>query len=213
MGSLPWILGGTVAAGIIHILCVFSIPLLAERDAWARLSAAMKPNALVVADGKNVPRLPFTPPDVLTAYCLFDLSSNNVIVKSPLPEGPWSLTVSTRSGENFYVVTGADAKKPEVRLLIIPHDRLPEEASTEKTEQGDDQNIIVSPSQTGIVAIRAPLRGESFRGLALDELRKARCEIQKPLVPLVASVEPLTAEPSGENEQPAPRRPRRQKRR
>ena len=105
--------------------------------------------------------LPFTPPDVLTAYCLFDLSGNNVIVKSPLPEGPWSLTVSTRSGENFYVVTGADAKKPEVRLLIIPQDRLPEEASTEKTEQGYDQNIIVSPSQTGIVAIRAPLRGES----------------------------------------------------
>ena len=104
--------------------CVFAIPVLAERDAWGRLSAVMKPNTLAIADGKTVPRLPFTSPDVATAYCLFDLSKDNVIVKSPLPEAAWSLTLSTRSGENFYLVTGADAKKPRVRLLIIPHDRL-----------------------------------------------------------------------------------------
>ncbi len=212
MGSFPWILGGLVAAGVIHILCVFSIPLLAGRDAWERLSAVMKANALVIADGKTVPRLPFTSSDVVTAYCLFDLSKNNVIVKSPLPEGAWSLTVSTRSGENFYVVTGADAKKPDVRLLIIPHDRLPEEASTEKTEEGDEQNIIVSPSQTGIISIRAPLRGESFRALALGELHRARCEIQKPLEPLVATAEPAAAEPAGESEN-GRRHPRRRRRR
>ncbi len=50
MGRLPWVAGGVAAAGIIHILCVFSIPLLAERDAWGRLSAVMKPHALVVPD-------------------------------------------------------------------------------------------------------------------------------------------------------------------
>ena len=71
-------------------------------------------------------------------------------------------------------MTGADAKRPQARLLIIPHDRLPEEASTEKTEEGGEQSIIVSPSHSGIVAIRAPLRGESFRAQAMEELRKAR---------------------------------------
>jgi len=201
MGSLPWAVGGVVAAGIIHILCVFSIPLLAERDAWGRLSAVMKPNVLAVADGKNVPQLPFTSPDVVTAYCLFDISQNNVIVKSPLPEGPWSLTISARSGENFYVVTGADAKRPRVRLLIVPQTRLPEEESTEKTEEGDEQNIIVSPSQNGIIAIRAPLRGESFRPQTLEELRKARCEIQKRREPVVAVAEPAAASPLDEGDQ------------
>jgi uncharacterized membrane protein len=196
MGRLPWILGGLVAAGIIHILCVFSIPMLAERDAWARLSSVMAPNVLMAGNGKNGPLLPFTPPDVVSAYCLFDLSANNVIVKSPLPEGPWSLTLSARSGENFYVVTGADAKKPEVRLLILRQDRLPEEASTEKTVEGDDQNIIVSPSETGIVAIRAPLRGESFRAAVMDELKKARCEVQKAIEPAaVAAAQAPAAEP------------------
>ena len=206
MGNLPWAAGGLVAAGVIHILCVFGIPLLAERDAWSRLSAAIKPNVLAVADGRNAPQLPFASPDVLTAYCLFDLSEHNVIVKSPLPEGPWSLTVSTRAGENFYVMTGADAKKPAVRLLIIPQNRLPEDASTEKTEEGDDQNIVVSPGQTGIVAIRAPLRGETFRTLALDELQKARCEIQETQAAAAAGTAPAT-EPVEENRRMRPRRP------
>ena len=213
MARLPWALAGLIAAGLIHILVVFAIPVLAERDAWARLSAAMKPNTLAIADGKTVPRLPFTSPDVATAYCLFDLSKGNLAVISPLPEAAWSLALSTRSGENFYLVTGADAKRPQARLLIIPHDRLPEEASTEKTEEGGEQSIIVSPSYTGIVAIRAPLRGESFRAQAFEELRKARCEVQQRLEPVVAVAEPEAATPQQDGQsrqqQQQPRRHRR----
>jgi uncharacterized membrane protein len=187
MGSIPWIVGGVVAGGIIHILCVLGIPWLAERDAWSRLSATMKPNTLVIADGKRATGLPFSSPDVISAYCLYDLSVQNVAIRSPLPEGPWSLSISSRPGENFYVVTGADAKKLEARVLLIRRDRLSEESATEKTAEGDDQNIVVSPSEAGIVVIRAPLRGESFRAQTMNELQKARCDAQ-PLEPVVASV-------------------------
>ena len=186
MGSYPWVIGGFVAGGIIHILCVLGIPALAERDAWSRLSA-LKPNTLVVADGKSAAVLPFTPPDVVSAYCLFDISERNVIVRSPLSEGTWSLAVSSRSGDNFYIVTGADVKKSEARLLLIRRDRLAEETATEKTDEGEDQNIIVSPSDTGFVVFRAPLQGESFRTKTLSELGKARCDIQ-PAEPVVAAI-------------------------
>jgi uncharacterized membrane protein len=209
MGNLPWIVAGLVAGGVIHILCVFGIPVLAEHDAWTRLAATLKPNTLAIADGKAVAPLPYSSPDVITAYCLFDLRESNLLVRSPLPEGPWSLAISTRSGENFYVVTGADAKKSEARLLLIRRDRLSDEASTEKTEEGDDQSIVVSPSDTGVIVIRAPLRGESFRAEALSELQKARCELQ-PMEPAVASIEPPAAEPkAGEPEQRG--RPRRRR--
>ncbi len=140
------------------------------------------------------------PPNAAIAYCLFDISKDNLIVKTPLPEPAWSLTLSTRAGENFYIVAGADAKRPFVRLLVVPQDRLSEEASTEKTEEGEEQSIIVSPSQTGIVAIRAPLRGESFRAQTLEELRKARCDVQKRPEPLVAVVTPEAVQPSAEEE-------------
>ncbi len=208
MGNLPWVLGGVVAGGIIHILCVFGIPVLAEHDAWSRLSAALKPNTLTIADGKALAPLPFSPPDVIAAYCLYDIGERNVLVRAPLPEGPWSLAISTRSGENFYVVTGADAKKSEARLLLIGRDRLSDEASTEKTEEGDDQSIVVAPSQTGVVTIRAPLRGESFRAQAMSELQKARCEIQ-PGEPLVAAAEPASADPKASETELSRARPHR----
>jgi uncharacterized membrane protein len=204
IGSIPWILAGIFAGGILHILCIFGMPLLAEQDAWARLSSQLKPNTLSIPEPNSAASLPFSSPDIISAYCLFDLSERNVSVTSPLPDAPWSLAVSARSGENFYLITGADMKKSEVRVLIIPRDRLPDEASTEQTEEGGEQNIIVSPTTTGIVAIRAPLRGESYRAQTLAQLRQARCETQKPFEPVIASA----PEPPAPERAPATQRPR-----
>jgi uncharacterized membrane protein len=201
MDKLPWILAGLVTAGIIHILAVFSIPEFASRDAWGRLSAVMKPNTLAIAGEGNTPRLPFASPDAVTAYCLFDISKDNVIVTSPLPEPAWSLSLSTRTGENFYLVAGADAKRPQVRVLIIPQSRLSGEESTEKTEEGGEQSIIVSPGLTGIVRIRAPLRGESFRAQTMELFRKARCDTQKRIEPLIAEAGVDLLQPSNEDRQ------------
>jgi uncharacterized membrane protein len=194
MGNLSWAaLAGAVAGGVIHILCVFGIPVLAEHNAWSRVAAALKPNTLTIADGKALAALPFSSPDVISAYCLYDISEHNVWVRAPLPEAPWSLAISARSGENFYLVTGADAKRSDARLLLIRRDRLSDEASTDKTEEGDDQSIVIAPSETGVVTIRAPLRGESFRAQAMSELKKARCEVQA-AEPVVAAVESPSAE-------------------
>ena len=187
MGLYPWVIGGLIAGGIIHLLAVLGIPALAERDAWSRLSQVLKPNTLVVADGKNGVALPFSPPDVIAAYCLFDISERNVIVRAPLSDTAWSLAVSSQAGENFYLVTGADIKKSEARLILIRRDRLAEETATDKTDEGEDQNIVVSPSEKGFIVIRAPLQGESFRAQALSDLKNARCDIQPP-EPVVAAV-------------------------
>jgi uncharacterized membrane protein len=208
MDKLPWAVAGVFAAGIIHILAVFAIPTLAGRDAWGRLSAAIPLNTLAVADGKTVPRLPFTALDAVVAYCPFDISKGNLIVKSPLPEPAWSLSLTTRSGENFYLVTGADAKKLRVRLLVLPHERLAEEAST---EEGGEQAIIVAPAKTGIVAIRAPLRGESYRAQAMEEMRKARCEAVPRIEPAVAVFEPEAAATPREEQKKQPRPQRRRR--
>lgn len=205
---IPWATAGLVTGGIIHLLTVFGIPWLAENDAWNRLKSQMPSNTLAVYDEKSKFSLPFASPDVVHAYCLFDISERNVVVTSPLQDGPWSIAVSTRSGENFYVITGADAKKSEIRIIIIPRDRLAQEASTEKTEEGEDQNIIVSPTATGIVAIRAPLRGESFRVPTVEALNQARCEVQKPQEALIAAA----ASAEAPEAQAAPRLTRRLRR-
>jgi uncharacterized membrane protein len=206
---LPWGAGAVVVGGILHILAVLGLPWLAEGDAFARLSAVTTVNSLQVQKNDEPSPLPFASPDIVHAFCLFDLSERNITVTTPLLEPAWSIAASTRYGENFYLITGGDAKRTSIRLLIIPRDRLAQEVSTERTEEGDEQNIVVSPTSKGILAIRAPLRGESFRTRTLEALSQARCEQQKPFEPAVAAVQEKAVEP-----QPAatPERGRRNRR-
>jgi uncharacterized membrane protein len=186
-----WIAAGLVCGAILHIAAVFGVPFLASRDSWRSLSASYPGNTLTFAEpGKPAPA--FTPADVVQAYCPFDISSGNLILTMPLAEPSWSLAISTRAGENFYAVTGADARAPEARILLIPRDRLPDEASTERSEEGGEQTIVVSSDPRGLVVMRAPLRGESFRAQTVKTLKKARCELQKPIepAPVVAAIKP-----------------------
>jgi uncharacterized membrane protein len=198
-GLLPWLAAGVLMGGVLHILAVFALPYVAEHDAWARLSSVLTINELKLDDENPGLVLPFSSPDVVHAYCAFDASERNVLVTSPLLDATWSVAVSTPNAENFYIITGADAKRTNIRLLIIPRDRLAQEESTERTEEGEEQNIVISPTGKGIVAIRAPLRGESFRARTLAELKTAKCEAQQPFEATVASA--VTAE------QPKSRKP------
>ncbi len=134
---------------------------------------SMKPNTLVIADGKEGLDLPFSSPDVMTAYCIFDLGERNMRSARRCPKRPGRSPFRRRSGENFYLVTGADAKKSEARLLLIRRDRLSDEASTEKTEEGEEQNIVVSPSDRGVIVIRAPASGRELPGASHERDSKS----------------------------------------
>src|SRR5690606_27960813 len=149
-GFTPWIAGAVIMGGIIHILTIFGLPYVAEKDAWGRLSA-LERNKLVLADNRESSPLPFSSPDVVHAYCVFDLSKRNLVVTTPLLDATWSVGVSTEHSENFYLITGADARRTAIRLLIVPRERLAHEESTEQSEEGEEQDIVVSPSLKGIV--------------------------------------------------------------
>lgn len=187
-GFLPWLAAGVIMGGILHILTVLGLPYIAEKDAWSRLSGFER-NKLMLADDSEVAALPFSAPDVVHAYCVFDLSARNLVVTTPMLDATWSVAVSTPQAENFYLITGADAKRNDIRLLVVARERLAQEESTERSEEGEEQNIVVSPALQGIVAIRAPLRGESFRRRTIEALKQARCEEQKPFEAAVAAAE------------------------
>lgn len=175
----PWLLASLFCAGLIHILTVFAVPYVATRDAWARLSQisdANRMNVLPVAASETP--LPFMAPDIAYAFCRFDLSQNNVLVETGLGDATWSIAVSTRYGENFYFITGAEAKRRSLRLLLIPRSRLAEEASTEMSEEGEEQIIVIVPGMEGLVMLRAPIRGPSFAADTVAALQNAKCQRQ-----------------------------------
>ena len=207
----PWMLAVFFCAGVIHVLAVFGVPYVASRDAWARLSAMSGDNQLYLLPiaTSDMP-LPFMAPDIAYAFCRFDLTTNNVMLQTDLGDASWSIAVSGRYGENFYFISGAEAKRRELRLLLVPRARLSQEASTERSEEGDEQIIVITPEMQGIAVIRAPIRGPSFANDTINALQSAQCQrVIEPDPNVVASdIEPRPA-PT-----PAPRpggRPARQR--
>lgn len=174
----PWFTASLLCAGAIHIVTVLGVPYVASQDAWARLSVNTNENemALLPVAASDTP-LPFMAPDIAYAYCRFDLSAKNVTVETPLGDAAWSIAVSTRRGENFYFISGAEAKRRELRLLIVPRSRLAQEVSTELSAEGEDQIIVISPEYIGLVVVRAPIRGPSFIKETQDLLKNAECNI------------------------------------
>jgi uncharacterized membrane protein len=172
----PWFFASTLAAGAIHISAVFGVPYVATQDAWARLSNISDYNKMAVLPvAVSETPLPFMAPDIAYAFCRFDLSERNVTVQTPLGDATWSIAVSGRYGENFYFISGAEAKRQELRLLIVPRARLAQEISTELSQEGEEQIIVIAPSETGMVVIRAPIRGPSFREQTVRQIEQAKC--------------------------------------
>lgn len=193
----PWLIATIFCAGIVHILAVFSVPYLATRDAWARVSSVSENNQLYLLPVANEnPILPYMLPDVAYAICRYDLNNNNVLIHTALADSTWNIAISDRYGQNFYFISGAEAKRRELRLLLVPRDRLSEEASTEHSEEGDEQIIVVTPNTTGLAVIRAPLRGASFAGDTVNILQGAKCTPVALPAPEIAVQQPILDAPA-----------------
>ena len=222
----PWMLASLFCAGIIHVLAVFGVPYVASRDAWARLSAISGENQLYLLPlaSDDMP-LPFMAPDVAYAFCRFDLTTNNVMLQTEMGDASWSITVSGRHGENYYFISGAEAKRRELRLLLTPRARLSQEASTERSEEGEEQIIVITPDMTGVAVIRAPVRGPAFATDTINALQSAQCQrvIEPDPTAIAADTEPKNEprvvapgrQPAGQGgatgvRRPAPRPPRTQ---
>jgi uncharacterized membrane protein len=184
----PWLVASVFCAAIIHVATVFGVPYVATRDAWARLSKISDENRMnVLPVAASETPLPFMSPDIGYAFCRFDLRKANVLIETALGDPTWSIAVSTRYGENFYFITGAEAKRRSLRLLLVPRARLAEEASTELSEEGEEQSIVIVPGMEGLVVLRAPIRGPSFAADTVGALQSAKCQIEKD-----APVDPAT---------------------
>jgi len=177
--KISWftIASGLVAGGIIHIAAVLGAPYLAQQDGWGRLATISSTNQLYVlppGSPELVP-LPTAAPDIGYAFCRFDLTNGNVVFESVIPSRVWSAAMHTRYGDNFYVISGADIQRDRIRMLLVPRERLAEEASTDVTDRGEEQIIVISPSLEGTITVRVPSRGKAFSQRIIAALEQARC--------------------------------------
>ncbi len=185
--KLPWIwiAAGVVTGGIIHIVAVLATPYLAREDAWGRLARISDVNEMHVLAplADDAERLPLMSPDMGYAFCRYDLSEGNVVIKAQIPDDEWTSAIYTRYGANYYVISGADIQRGNIRMLLVPLARLAEEASTETSEEGEDQIIVIAPEMEGTVLIRIPNRGPAFTERTVEVLASAQCARAEVLAP------------------------------
>jgi uncharacterized membrane protein len=172
-----YIMLGLVLAGLIHIVSVLTLPMLAPKNAYARIAAIGPANTMIelpaAAPGRQV--MPMIAPDVRYAFCRFDLANGPVRLKATVPDDLWLIALYTPEGDNFYSVAGADMKRAEIDLVITGADQTVEEAGVDAPESSDEVIVVNSPVTKGIALIRAPLVGPSRAARAEQALKSTFC--------------------------------------
>ncbi|MGE4373299.1 MAG: DUF1254 domain-containing protein [Xanthobacter sp.] len=179
-----------VLAGITHIVSILLMPAVAERGAYARLSALAGQNEMVLLEDPTPQHmaLPMMDPAFITGICLFDIDAQPLKVQVPVTSDYVSVSFYTDKGLAFYALTDkAAARAPE---LAAPPDGVSSEEAIEldlmtatqkaalpqdKTITAADRLIIVAPEPRGVIAVRAFVSNPSLHAQVRHMLERARC--------------------------------------
>ena len=154
---------GVVLAGLIHIVAVLLLPMIAPRNAYARLVGLAPVNTMVKLPAAEPGRLvmPMLAPDVRYALWRYDLSAGPVRLKAPIADDLWMIALYTPEGSNFYAVAGGDLRREEIDLIIATGDQTVAETGVDAPDGASQVLVVNSPVTEGVALIRAPLKGAS----------------------------------------------------
>ena len=168
---------GLVLAGLIHIVAVLALPMLAPKNAYARLASIGPVNTMIelppAAPGQQI--MPMMAPDIRYAFCRFDLANGPVRLNATVADELLLIALYTPEGENFYSVAGADMRRSEIDLIIAATDQTVEEAGVDAPESSDNVIVVNAPVSEGIALLRLPLAGPSTAIYAERALRATSC--------------------------------------
>lgn len=171
------LLCGVVAAGIVHILATFATPELLRPHAYDRVAEHLPTNAIVVF-GQPAPDsqlVPYQEPDMGFALCHYDVSNGPVSARVILPGRGWTLALYSPAGDNFYVLPGRDQRITTINALLVPAGNEAALPPVIQRPRVEAPTYIQVPAPTGLMVVRAPVRGESYRAEVEAALSRARC--------------------------------------
>lgn len=171
-----------ILAALIHIVAVLSLPYLAPKNAWARISALSDANRMVVlpAASPSHQSLPLMAPDVRYSVCRFNLDKGPVLLRTQILNDLWSIAFYTPRGENFYAITGRELKRSKIEIIISTENQVGVKAGASFLDEIEDLIVVDTPVHEGIVVIRAPLLGSSYAAQTEAALRRGSCSRNLP---------------------------------
>jgi uncharacterized membrane protein len=173
------VVGGILLGGVVHLVSVLALPRIASQDAYSRLMAMTRVNAvtpLPPAD-PGVSPMPFMDPAFAVAICRYDLSAGSIKLTVPVSQAYTSVSFYTRSDVAYYAINDRSAGRKVIELNLMTeaqHAELPEEEDVTAA----DRLIIDSPSATGLIVLKALAPEPGMMEQVKASLAAATCRLQ-----------------------------------
>jgi uncharacterized membrane protein len=175
-----WILGALLLGGIVHLATVLLMPRAATQDAYARLLPITPVNAVVPLNAPTPENavMPFMDPAFAVAVCRYDLSTGTIKLNVPVSQAYTSVTFYTRNGIAYYAINDRAAGRRNIELdlmTVAQHAQVPEEEDVTAA----DRLIIESPTNSGMIMLRALAPEPGLMSMARSALAGAQCRLQQ----------------------------------
>lgn len=174
----PLVIAFPLAAATVHLITTFMAMADTGSSAYSRLSAALPANKMTVlaAVTPEAQPLPFTSSDARYAVCPFDTSGGAVDVNVLLPDLGWTIGVYKTDGTSVYFAASEPGRRTSVALHIVPAD----DRFLGLTPQAAGKPAVIDPqlsvaAKAGVIVVRAPDHGASYRADTDSYLAKAIC--------------------------------------
>lgn len=172
-----WLFGGALMGGIVHLGTVLYLPTTATQDAYARILPVSPVNAVVAlpAPSSDNTIVPFMDPAFAAAVCRYDLASGAITLRVPVSPAYTSVSFYTNKGIAYYAINDRAAGRRVIELELMTKAQRDELPGDEETAAAD-KLIVESPSDKGLIVLRALAPEPAMMPAAKTALSSAKCE-------------------------------------
>jgi uncharacterized membrane protein len=176
---LLWLLGGVLMGGLVHLASILALPRLAAQDAYSRLAPIAPVNKVVEVPAPSPEKaaMPFMDPAFAMAVCRYDLTAAPIKFSVPISQAYTSVSFYTRSDIAYYAINDRAAGRRVIELDLMTTDQHNDLPDNEEITAAD-RLIVESPTNTGLIVIKALAAEPGLIDTARSTLAAARCQPQ-----------------------------------
>ena len=180
---LLWLLAGVLLGGVVHLVAVLMLPRTATNDAYTRLSPIAPINAVAPVPQPSPQNevMPFMDPAFAAAVCRYDLSEGSLKLSVPVSPAYTSVSFYTRRGIAYYAINDRAAGRRLIELELMTSNQRSQLPEDEEVTAAD-RLIVESPTNTGLILLRALAPEPGLMPIAQSVLAMATCR-QEPQTP------------------------------
>ncbi len=174
-----WLLTGILLGGVVHLVTVLVLPKTGTQDAYSRLAPLTPVNKVVPipAPSPDKAAMPFMDPAFAMAVCRYDLSKAPLKFSVPISQAYTSVSFYTSSDIAYYAINDRAAGRRVIELDLMTPEQHSEVPDNEEITAAD-RLIVESPTNGGLIVIKALAAEPGLLALAQNSLVAARCQPQ-----------------------------------